>query len=101
MTSKNTNRVNKAEMLAQKYKMSKRRVYRCVKFYNAVQVFIKHYGDDMLDCLLRPDRTVKLTYGEIIFLAECIEMSPKSFEYLGQIIRSGNTELIKSFIYDD
>lgn len=85
-----------ADTIAAKYGISRRSVYRAAEFYQAIQILMRHYGDDMRECIL--DRKVKLTHAELVRLAGAVDADPHAFCYVGEIIRAGNTKLLRSLL---
>jgi len=101
MPEKIISKGNRAERLARVHGISKRTLYRWVKFADAVQTLADMYGQDMLNCLLDRDRQVRLTHPEIIKLAAIASSRPQAFSHLGDIIRAGDTQYIKYVLYGD
>lgn len=95
--SENSNQEHfRADTIAAKYGISRRSVYRAGEFYQAIQTLMKHFGDDMRECIL--DRKVNLTHAELVRLAAAVDLDPYAFRYLGETIRAGNTSLIRYFL---
>lgn len=88
-----------ADIIAEKYGMSRRSVYRAAEFARAVNILANEYGLDIRDHIL--NRDVKLTHAQTVRFAGIVQSAPGAFLWMGEFIRAGNTQIVKRFINGD
>jgi hypothetical protein len=101
MSGQNKTTEDLVEEFARRHGMSKRTVLRYAEFHDAVETLANLYGQDILHCLLDRDRSLRLTHAEIKKLAAAASRRPLYLRDLGDVIRAGDTGLVRYFLYGD
>jgi hypothetical protein len=88
-----------AEIVGGKYGKTTRYVYRAAEYYRAVEILANEFGDDIRDLIL--NHHVRLTHAQVIRFAGIVQRAPGAFRLMGNVIRAGNTKMVKGFISGD